>query len=101
MMTFKNSDAIKVTGTCLQGYITATQKQLESVFGPITVYGSDDGKTTKEWFLSFTKDDEEIVATIYDWKTGGVGETETYDWHIGGHNRESVYCVTEYFEAHK
>lgn len=101
MLTVENSDIIPVTGTSLQGYIQSTQTNLESVFGPITFHGSDDGKTTKEWVLRFKKEDTEIVATIYDWKTGGINSEDNYRWHIGGYNQESVDCVTEYFNLHK
>ena len=98
MLTVLNSDTIDVIGTCLQGYITATQTDLEKVFGQITYNGSADGKTTKEWNLLFTNEEEtEIVATIYDWKTGGVNETEIHQWHIGGYNRETANYVNQYF----
>lgn len=101
MIKVENSVDVNMSGTCLQGYITATRIELEEVFGPNTFDGSADGKTTIEWSLCFTDNGKEIVATIYDWKTDGIANDQRYDWHIGGFNRESVDYVTQYFNQHK
>jgi hypothetical protein len=49
-------------GTCLQGYIVTTYKDLVSVFGEPTFEEGD--KVTAEWNVKI----DGVVCTIYDWK---------------------------------
>ena len=85
--TFKvitdNSNA--ASGTSLQGYIPTTYSRLVEKFGePRRTCG--DGKVTAEWILEF---EDQIVATIYDWKTNETPEG-LYRWHVGGRSFNAV-----------
>ena len=75
-----------VTGTSLKGYVIATRRELEGVFGaPTWATPSDDQKITTEWVIRFS---DETIATIYDWKRYEMGAPEMDEvevWHIGGH----------------
>lgn len=93
MRTLTPSEA--PAGTCLQGYITATRSQIESVFGSPTwdVQGVED-KVTTEWVIDF----DGVIGTIYDWKRYEMGKPEAEEeiiWHIGGNNPEPVTLIKE------
>jgi hypothetical protein len=86
----------EVNGTCLQGYITATREQLETVFGKP---GNGDGgyKFYFNWGAKITeRDGTETIATIYDWKFERVvGLTEKVEWNIGGNSRLAVHLIND------
>jgi hypothetical protein len=79
-------------GTGLQGYMEATYDQILKVLGPPT-YKDEDTKVTCEWVIMF---EDDVVATIYDWK-----EPETpkglYEWHIGGRLPKVVSYIQSIF----
>lgn len=91
-------DTNAVLGTSRRGYIIATRKQIESVFGtPTWDTPSADGKITTEWAVVFdTADEDDIVATIYDWKRYEQGTPEMDEqivWNIGGRRFLAVIKV--------
>lgn len=93
-----NTNAI--LGTSRQGYIIATRAQIESVFGtPTWNTPSADEKITTEWAVVFdTKDEDDIVATIYDWKRYEQGAPEMDEqivWNIGGRRSLAASKVAE------
>jgi hypothetical protein len=85
-----------VAGTCLQGYITATREQLETVFGA-PGYGDDGYKVFFNWAAVVTDSKgNQTLATIYDWKFDrAVGLTEEIEWNIGGSSSDAVQAVQE------
>ena len=89
-----------VSGTSLQGYIKTNYTDLVEVFGEPRYTSSDDDKVTAEWNLEFDVDDENVVATIYDWKLGETPFFE-YDWHIGGYSTQAAHVVAEYMKRAK
>jgi hypothetical protein len=94
--THNDTDAdIDVNFTSLQGYIQATRAQLEKVFGIADCQIGD--RTTTEWQVQF---ENGTVATLYDWKEERApGMTESYNWHIGGVDRQAVERVHDAFRA--
>ena len=82
---YVNHEATDTNGTCLQGTLWATKRELKSVFGkPLfeDFYAYD--KVLTEWKLEF---EDGSVATIYDWKLDEpLGMDDNYEWHIGGHH---------------
>lgn len=84
----------EINGTCLQGYITATREQLETVFG---APGDGDGgyKFNFDWAIEFIESDgTKTIGTIYDWKFERVvGLTEKVEWNIGGNSRDAVRLI--------
>lgn len=96
-MEVRNSKDINFEFSCYQGKITTTANELAEVFGENTHGVSGDNKITREWILEFTHENGKTIATIYDWKTGGIGDDEEYDWHIGGFEKDAVNCVINYF----
>ena len=102
MLTVQNNRIASVTrteeiaGTCLQGYITATREQLQTVFG--NPGNGDDGyKVNFDWGMFITESDgTQSIATIYDWKFGyEVGLTEKIEWNIGGNSRFAVNLIND------
>lgn len=94
-MQFENTPDLYVDGACLQGYLPAGYHDLVRVFGePTYNETSGDGKVDIEWNLEFA---DGTVATIYNWKDfdGGQSAREaiSYEWHIGGHDKQSLYYV--------
>ena len=82
----------------LVGFITITRRELEERFGkPFTYSQYDfDGKVTTEWVIEF---EDDVVATIYDWKRGSPALDESYNWHIGGLTEDATAHVYEVLEA--
>lgn len=76
--------------TGLVGYVMTDYKTLVSKLGKPHITG-DGEKVTCEWQIVI---DNQVVATIYDWK-----EHETpkgmYDWHIGGKNKLAEALVNK------
>jgi hypothetical protein len=75
-------------GTCGQGTIETTYKELKAVFGQPTG-GSADGKVRKSWCFHI----DGIVCTIYDWKTKGRTLKSITRWNVGGSSRLSYHLV--------
>jgi len=94
-MTITITRSQGVSGTCLQGYITATREQLETVFGE-PGYGDDGYKMFFDWASIITNEKgEETLVTIYDWKYDRkVGLTEEIEWNIGGLSSDAVGAVS-------
>ena len=79
-------------GTSLRGDVTATYKELTSLFGKPTK--GDGRKVDAEWYVKF---DDGTLATIYNWKNGknycgpdGLAVEDIPVWHVGGASRASV-----------
>ena len=95
-------ETVDINMTCLQGKVTTTYDELCEVFGyPTMTDGDPYEKVNAQWKLEFTvpftddtgiEDFHDVVATIYNWKTGYI-PTEEYEWHIGGFNKDAVDCV--------
>lgn len=89
---------LRVNGTSLKGYITATYDELADVFGEPTCGPDDrlDDKVTCEWQLLF---EDGTYATIYDWKEHATPMGQ-HSWHIGGKSFAAVLHITETFDNH-
>ena len=86
-----------IGGTSNQGSIEATYDQLVAVFGD-PLNGPDDvegDKVSCEWDMKFK---DGTIATIYDYKEGGVTPRGLYDWSIGGKSFKAVSLVRRVFE---
>lgn len=93
MRKFQSAEWQEVNGTSLRGYVTATRREMERVFGAPDTELQD--KVTTEWRIKF---DCGTVATIYDWKRyedGAPGMDEEYQWHIGGHDYKAVERIED------
>jgi len=75
-------------GTCGQGEVRTTYKELKAVFGQPTG-GSADGKVRKSWCFHI----DGIVCTIYDWKTGRTPLKSITRWNVGGSSKLSYHFV--------
>ena len=79
-------------GTSLQGHVTTTMRELNSVFGEPTFYYPGD-KVTVEWEYIFS---DGTVVTIYDWKRyddGAPEMDEIMEYNIGGFNKDAAEKV--------
>jgi len=79
-------------GSCLKGYLTATRRKIESVFGSPLEFGEGD-KVTTEWVVEF---EDGTIATIYDWKRYEDGAPELDEncvWNIGGYSMDAVKAL--------
>jgi hypothetical protein len=95
----KNNKKLSPVGTCFQGNINLTYKELVSELGePILFKGkkNDGDKIDAEWYLLTPFG----VGTIYNYKDGknylGDEGTETVkitEWHIGGANKETYAYI--------
>jgi membrane-bound lytic murein transglycosylase B len=89
-----------ISGTYLQGYVEATYYDLVRAFGQ-PMHG-DGYKTRAEWALVFTvpsdgdEPDEDIVATVYDWKKSDQEVFSVTKWNVGGHSASAVDLVKDY-----
>lgn len=96
-MQIENSDSIQVCGSSLSGYVTSTYDELVAVFGEPTFTDSDPHEKVQcEWVLRIG----DVVATIYNWKTGFV-PLGVYEWHIGGFDRGEVEAVQRAIVEHR
>ena len=76
--------------TSLRGHVTATRAEIEAVFGAPT-YTNEGDKVTTEWVILF---ENNVVATVYDWKVYVAPEmNEIFRWNIGGHNEKACLQV--------
>jgi hypothetical protein len=97
-MLFTATGTINTEGTHLQGYMTATRREIETVFGAPSFEGEGD-KTTTEWNIQF---DDGTISTIYDWKRYDLGAPhmdERIEWNIGGHTQEAALFVKKFLEG--
>ena len=91
-------------GSSLRGHINTTYVELVEAFGEpniLNAESSGDDKVHNEWGVRFFDGDDDIYATIYDWKDSGpydsrIGE---YRWHIGGKQVEALWCVMDALNA--
>ena len=83
-------------GTCGQGEIRTTYKELKAVFGQPTS-GSADGKIRKSWCFHI----DGVVCTIYDWKTGRTALSRITRWNVGGASRLSHRLVRMAIMEHR
>ena len=95
-MNFKRLDYAEAAGTCLQGYVVTTLRNLSEAFGEPEYYGDSHDKVIFEWVLEFS---DGTIATIYDWKSEVEPNfDELMQYHIGGFNGDAVLRVTERME---
>lgn len=96
-------DSMELThGTCLQGHVEATYYELVEAFGePMR---GDGYKTQAEWVVIFTvpqhgdEPDEDVIATIYDWKKYDQHMFSVTEWNIGGREAQSAYLVQDHIK---
>lgn len=97
MMSFTRVD--NANGTYSVGSVSATRRDIESVFGAPDEFGEGD-KVTTEWDVTWS---DGTVSTIYDWKryeSGAPGMDEWYEWHVGGHGGDSLHHVVTALYPH-
>ena len=99
MMTYKLDDFAGV-GTSLRGHIHAKYDKLVEVFGEpniLNAESSGDDKVHNEWGIRFSDGDDDIYATIYDWKEMDAYDSHygEYRWHVGGNQVEAIWCVLD------
>ena len=81
-------------GSFGQGKIWVTYDQLVKTFGEPN-YGPAD-KTQVEWVVKFINEfDEEVIATIYDWKCYGIRPEDVTYWSVGGYKQEAFGLVKD------
>jgi hypothetical protein len=86
----------QVSGSHLQGDITASYHALVSLFGQPELEGTDYDKVRAEWWIMTPAG----IATIYDWKQSQTPLQDVTQWHIGGFSPEVVEHIQRaYFEA--
>ena len=94
------SDDYIPSGSSLKGTVTASYGKLVVLFGEPNILNAEpsgDDKVHNEWCIRFEDGDDDIYATIYDWKEMDAYDSHfgEYRWHIGGHNMSSLWCVME------
>ena len=100
MMTTYELDDYVPTGSSLKGTLSASYNTLVEVFGEpniLNAESSGDDKVHNEWGIRFSDGDDDIYATIYDWKEMDAYDSHygEYRWHIGGKQMEALWCVME------
>ena len=96
-MTYKLDDFVP-RGSSLRGHIHATYDELVKVFGEPNILNAEEGdKVFNEWGIRFEDGDDDVYATIYDWKEMYANESHygEYRWHIGGKEHRAVELVYE------
>ena len=98
-LTWKPNDGGGV-GTSLRGKVPVSFDRLVEVFGEpneLNAEPSGDDKVHNEWGIRFSEGDEDIYATIYDWKEMDAYDSHygEYRWHIGGRQMEALWCVMD------
>lgn len=90
-------ELLKDAGGCLQGHVTTTRSDIETVFGPPSRQYHDE-KVTTEWVIALyikgREDEPPVIAWIYDWKNyvqPGIHEEIT--WNIAGEDPSIVELV--------
>ena len=102
MSTTYQMDDYVPSGSCLKGHITASYDALVEAFGEPNILNAEEGdKVWNEWGIRFSEGDDDIYATIYDWKEHDayVSHVGGYRWHIGGNQVEAVWCVLDALNA--
>ena len=102
MSTTYQMDDYVPSGSCLKGHITASYDALVEAFGEPNILNAEEGdKVWNEWGIRFSDGDDDIYATIYDWKEPDayVSHVGGYRWHIGGKQVEAVWCVLDALNA--
>ena len=101
--TTHNDGEIEFHGTCLQGRIDATFKELSSIFGE--PHEGDGYKVDAEWDVRFG---DGTVATVYNWKDGpnyngadGTPVEHITDWHVGGIDRKAFERIEATLQLHR
>lgn len=93
MKNFKTDLNADINGTYKRGIVVATYDDLINAFGqPLP---GDGEHVRAEWVVVFTTDDDqETVATIYDWcEDSPLAQTLT--WNVGGHCFEVLEMVED------
>ena len=96
-MTYKLDDFAGM-GSSLRGYVHARYFDLVEVFGEPNILNAEEGdKVWNEWGIRFEDGDDDVYATIYDWKEMYANESHygEYRWHIGGHGHRSGELIYE------
>ena len=102
MSTTYQMDDYVPSGSSLKGHITASYDALVEAFGEPNILNAEEGdKVWNEWGIRFSEGDDDIYATIYDWKEHDayVSHVGGYRWHIGGKQVEAVWCVLDALNA--
>ena len=100
-MTYRLDDYVP-RGSSLRGYVHARYFDLVEVFGEPNILNAEEGdKVFNEWGIRFEDGDDDVYATIYDWKEMYANESHygEYRWHIGGKTSEAVWCVLDVLNA--
>lgn len=89
-----------INGTCLQGQLNVPYENIVKCFGE-SLGPSEDQKVSNQWIILITDNEEQYIASIYDWKVsnsyvGGIGleKEDIKTWHIGG-NSPNVVCMIQ------
>jgi hypothetical protein len=97
-MAIKKLSIMHATGSN-QGYISATRRQLESVFGKAYDWNGEHDKITTEWVLEIDK----VRVTIYDYKNYDENYKivapaldEDFTWSIGSNSPLAAALVHKY-----
>lgn len=88
-MNFRKAKQNEVAMTGLVGYIMTDYKTLVKKLGKPHITCGD--KVTCEWQIII---ENEVVATIYDWKEQKTPKG-MYKWHIGGNGVLAVNLVNK------
>ena len=94
-----------ISGTFLQGHITAKYSDLIHAFGkPAWIDYNPDEKVSHQWDLAFTDaEGETIRATVYAWKyyDGGVAVESDVPirWNIGGDSPRATWFINSAMRA--
>ena len=101
----------QANGNCFQGYLEATRKELESIFGyPSHIEPDPEEKVQIEWVIQVkdnpSADDLTVCNemsgtyfTIYNWKCPAPAFKEKYRWHIGGKSKEADLMAQKIFDT--
>jgi hypothetical protein len=81
-MNFRKATQNEVAMTGLVGYVMTDYKTLVEKLGE-PHYTGEGEKVTCEWQIVI---DNQVVATIYDWKEHKTPKG-MYNWHIGGKSK--------------
>ena len=100
MVTTYQLDDYVPTGSSLKGTISATYDALVEAFGEPNILNAESScydKVHNEWGIRFSDGDDDIYATIYDWKEMDAYDSHygEYRWHIGGRQMEALWCVMD------
>ena len=98
MSTTYQMDDYVPSGSCLKGHITASYDALVEAFGEPNILNAEEGdKVWNEWGIRFSEGDDDIYATIYDWKEQGAYDSHVgkYRWHIGGQYLSASWYVSD------